>query len=267
MKEGHRLAILAEELHDQWERGEGAELPRVGRDDAGAIARMLHAEMDKGTEARAQFAQVNQLTIACERGCAACCENVVFAFEAEAVAVAQWLCEAGNEDARAWFEESYPRWREAAGDMPERAAAAIAVNRRKPFDDALKEVLNARLMCAFNREGSCTVYPVRPNYCRNCHALDTAEHCAADSEESPTAIQFDPLETFVRRSRPLAQALHVALGRERGVPAPLCEAVHRLLRAGDARRLRDKEMSAKVGRNEPCPCGSGLKYKRCCGAE
>jgi SEC-C motif-containing protein len=22
---------------------------------------------------------------------------------------------------------------------------------------------------------------------------------------------------------------------------------------------------AKVGRNEPCPCGSGKKYKRCCG--
>jgi len=24
-------------------------------------------------------------------------------------------------------------------------------------------------------------------------------------------------------------------------------------------------MSAKVGRNEPCPCGSGKKYKKCCG--
>jgi uncharacterized protein len=24
--------------------------------------------------------------------------------------------------------------------------------------------------------------------------------------------------------------------------------------------------SVKTGRNEPCPCGSGLKYKRCCGA-
>lgn len=23
----------------------------------------------------------------------------------------------------------------------------------------------------------------------------------------------------------------------------------------------------KIGRNEPCPCGSGLKYKRCCGRE
>jgi SWIM/SEC-C metal-binding protein len=24
-------------------------------------------------------------------------------------------------------------------------------------------------------------------------------------------------------------------------------------------------VSEKVGRNEPCPCGSGKKYKKCCG--
>jgi hypothetical protein len=24
-------------------------------------------------------------------------------------------------------------------------------------------------------------------------------------------------------------------------------------------------MSAKIGRNDPCPCGSGKKFKRCCG--
>jgi len=23
--------------------------------------------------------------------------------------------------------------------------------------------------------------------------------------------------------------------------------------------------SPKVGRNDPCPCGSGKKYKQCCG--
>jgi hypothetical protein len=23
-------------------------------------------------------------------------------------------------------------------------------------------------------------------------------------------------------------------------------------------------MNPKVGRNDPCPCGSGLKYKKCC---
>jgi preprotein translocase subunit SecA len=26
-----------------------------------------------------------------------------------------------------------------------------------------------------------------------------------------------------------------------------------------------KEASEKVGRNDPCPCGSGKKYKKCCG--
>jgi hypothetical protein len=25
------------------------------------------------------------------------------------------------------------------------------------------------------------------------------------------------------------------------------------------------DASPKVGRNEPCPCGSGKKYKKCCG--
>ncbi|MBR2594456.1 MAG: SEC-C domain-containing protein, partial [Firmicutes bacterium] len=26
-----------------------------------------------------------------------------------------------------------------------------------------------------------------------------------------------------------------------------------------------KRQSAKIGRNDPCPCGSGKKYKHCCG--
>ena len=28
--------------------------------------------------------------------------------------------------------------------------------------------------------------------------------------------------------------------------------------------LKEKGNTVKVGRNDPCPCGSGLKYKRCC---
>jgi hypothetical protein len=27
-----------------------------------------------------------------------------------------------------------------------------------------------------------------------------------------------------------------------------------------------RETTAEPGRNEPCPCGSGRKYKKCCGA-
>ena len=26
-----------------------------------------------------------------------------------------------------------------------------------------------------------------------------------------------------------------------------------------------KNTEKKVGRNDPCPCGSGKKYKKCCG--
>ena len=28
---------------------------------------------------------------------------------------------------------------------------------------------------------------------------------------------------------------------------------------------KPKIAEKKVGRNEPCPCGSGIKYKKCCG--
>jgi uncharacterized protein YecA (UPF0149 family) len=27
-----------------------------------------------------------------------------------------------------------------------------------------------------------------------------------------------------------------------------------------------RRQQPKVGRNDPCPCGSGKKYKKCCGA-
>jgi uncharacterized protein YecA (UPF0149 family) len=32
-----------------------------------------------------------------------------------------------------------------------------------------------------------------------------------------------------------------------------------------ARSQTIHRQKAKVGRNEPCPCGSGRKYKKCCG--
>jgi preprotein translocase subunit SecA len=35
---------------------------------------------------------------------------------------------------------------------------------------------------------------------------------------------------------------------------------------GDGRPAPVRREGRKIGRNEPCPCGSGKKYKRCCGA-
>ena len=37
------------------------------------------------------------------------------------------------------------------------------------------------------------------------------------------------------------------------------------LRQAVAERRTAQAMSTKVGRNEPCPCGSGKKFKKCCG--
>lgn len=38
------------------------------------------------------------------------------------------------------------------------------------------------------------------------------------------------------------------------------------LRQDAAGRQQAPRVSTKVGRNEPCPCGSGKKFKKCCGA-
>ena len=36
-------------------------------------------------------------------------------------------------------------------------------------------------------------------------------------------------------------------------------------RAGGSQQPRRVKTSEKIGRNDPCPCGSGKKYKVCCG--
>ena len=47
--------------------------------------------------------------------------------------------------------------------------------------------------------------------------------------------------------------------RRRMAAAHLGNAPKRILVPGQ------REGIVKVGRNDPCPCGSGRKYKRCCG--
>jgi preprotein translocase subunit SecA len=36
---------------------------------------------------------------------------------------------------------------------------------------------------------------------------------------------------------------------------------------GDGKPETIKRDGKKIGRNAPCPCGSGKKYKKCCGAK
>jgi uncharacterized protein len=39
---------------------------------------------------------------------------------------------------------------------------------------------------------------------------------------------------------------------------------HRRSSAGASRPIPLRREGRKIGRNDPCPCGSGRKYKRCC---
>jgi len=55
----------------------------------------------------------------------------------------------------------------------------------------------------------------------------------------------------------VAAGLDLRLTRE-GLPAYFSEDVEREPEPEPARAV-------KVGRNDPCPCGSGKKYKKCCG--
>ena len=43
------------------------------------------------------------------------------------------------------------------------------------------------------------------------------------------------------------------------------EATDAVAKAQAQARAKPVRTGPKVGRNDPCPCGSGKKYKQCCG--
>jgi uncharacterized protein len=47
--------------------------------------------------------------------------------------------------------------------------------------------------------------------------------------------------------------------------AALRRAGHSPARLMQELRAEDVASRPKAARNDPCPCGSGLKYKKCCG--
>ena len=83
-----------------------------------------------------------------------------------------------------------------------------------------------------------------------------------------------PAWTRLTRNRKAGMLLDaiVALAEDEVSPDVRWEIIERLpgivlAMAGFWRRAGQQPVrSEKIGRNEPCPCGSGRKYKKCCGA-
>lgn len=69
----------------------------------------------------------------------------------------------------------------------------------------------------------------------------------------------------------LSKFFKTIMTRARGKPKPLestdPELASLLMNYTNAvqKRVAQKHLSHKANRNDPCPCGSGKKYKKCCG--
>ncbi|GAJ24628.1 unnamed protein product, partial [marine sediment metagenome] len=71
------------------------------------------------------------------------------------------------------------------------------------------------------------------------------------------AIQHDMAHTIYRSG--IAKRGETPQGQAAPTPAQVQAG------GGDGTKKRLKVAGKKVGRNDPCPCGSGKKYKHCCG--
>ena len=79
---------------------------------------------------------------------------------------------------------------------------------------------------------------------------------------------FDMFEEMVSAIRENTVRMVYTM-RLRGADAPKREAVAKITgeHGGDeSLKPAPRRVANKVGRNDPCPCGSGKKYKKCCGA-
>ena len=79
------------------------------------------------------------------------------------------------------------------------------------------------------------------------------------------AAQFQSLLDSIRRNI-VHTIFHVSLSKEPGsrqVSRGMAQVTAN--RDGNGSKGRQKVAGKKIGRNDPCPCGSGKKYKHCCG--
>lgn len=249
MSDVERLQHIALALADAIaarEDGKQVKLPVIQRGDAARLMHVMHAQLDHAIAQRTE--QIGE-RLACTMGCNACCKSPVLVTEGEAIAIVEWLRDPEHADVRARFEAAYPRWRTTLGELVDQAGDPRLPDQTKAWCLAVQQ---RQAMCAFNHDGLCSIYPVRPALCRKAHALDTSANCSSDREQVQY-YEHKQTEELYESQNAMRFALHMAV-RPNGSVGMLCSAVHRLL-AG-----------AAAGRNDPCPCGSEKKFKKCCGA-
>jgi len=87
---------------------------------------------------------------------------------------------------------------------------------------------------------------------------------AVDAYKNQGFQQFEILLSTIKHD--VVHAIyHVGIVRKdapKAAPSPMAQVVGS---RGSSNKQTAKVDGSKVGRNDPCPCGSGKKYKKCCG--
>lgn len=178
-----------------------------------------------------------------------------------APAVREWIgANIRDPSTQAWFRERWKRARGQTGD-PNYPAGRLPADLE--FMVPFSEVFPYDFDLGFAREGRPflvdDLYCLRPG-CRCDQVLLVLEDLSIDAGDldelhmSAAELQHG-LPRAVRKHRALWEAFFDEGG------ADLLDRCDRMF----ALRRPEPVRVAKVGRNEPCPCGSGKKHKRCCG--
>ena len=142
----------------------------------------------------------------------------------------------------------------------------------KPFDHALKWVERRKLIKNSNYwETFVELLTAVNNNCRSAYnrghtPIEIAEMMP---DKSVKSIELGPniLKSFDNRTmNPIEFGMGIL---QSDLPDEIKMDILRQMRENSSKshehHKSEQGISAKVGRNDPCPCGSGKKYKKCCG--
>ncbi len=183
----------------------------------------------------------------------------------------QWITTCLDDDQhREWLRERWRRMRGQIGDpeypsgaVPEQLDGLVFFSEVFPYDFDLTVV-----------DDDGTLYLAHDQYCLEpkctCDEVDVQFINLSDDQQPRRSLGH--VRSHIRRIRaaqidgaPATRRLWSALLDQCG-HACLRDRFSQMRKVARARTVAPFQPSKpKVGRNAPCPCGSGKKYKRCCG--
>lgn len=96
------------------------------------------------------------------------------------------------------------------------------------------------------------------NICCGCCPKNRPDH---GSDPTKLSVLCKGWEIFFEHTMPRFKSLANRIVKDREIASEQ----DRIAKAKELKMRQLQASSQKVGRNDPCPCGSGKKYKKCCG--